>query len=497
MWLIWFAMAIIANANKLDNDYYNTTSGLYRAKIIDVNSTYIHQLKGIHYAEKPNRYELPTLRTYASHDIHDEREALACYQQANFTSYGDFELLTIPRMTEDCLTLNAYIPIEDIDNGPYPVMVVIHGGSNVVGHAELFDGSILAAHGKIIVVAINYRLGILGFLSSKTKKYPGNYGLHDQILALKWLKLNCKILNCDPNRITLWGHSAGGGDVMWLTLSSKSNNLFQRAIIQSGSAMSYWGLDHHPEQRYKGLRNFFNCSWLPLESDADNKNLELLIEECLSKKSPDELNEYKFSLLDWPSIVSDSDLIDVKHSAAEMIDNAVKIDIMTGINSIEGYEFSVHFNETINFWQKRNIATGSLITLERYSMLSRDTCLKKFSMKNRKYIESFYEDYVSKLLITSSNLSPHSTHILKERLKLALLNSAMIFDLGFIEFVKKLSNAKIGNSSNKSGSMYVYGYFYENQHTNSNYGDIKLITKDKNFAFNSHFDSMDFIFGKF
>ena len=79
----------------------------------------------------------------------------------------------------------------------------------MVGTGNLFDGSILASHSNIIVAMINYRLSILGFISDMTERYPGNYGLKDQILAIKWLKMNCEILNCDPDLITLWGHSAG------------------------------------------------------------------------------------------------------------------------------------------------------------------------------------------------------------------------------------------------------------------------------------------------
>lgn len=98
-------------------------------------------------------------------------------------------------MTEDCLTVNLYIPIgpqrsknnskllDEYKN--MSVVVHIHGGSNMVGAAGLFDGSILAAHGRVIVAVINYRLSILGFLSDMTSRYPGNYGLRDQLLAIK------------------------------------------------------------------------------------------------------------------------------------------------------------------------------------------------------------------------------------------------------------------------------------------------------------------------
>ena len=99
--------------------------------------------------------------------------------------------------------ITVYIPL---DAGVNLASVMhIHGGSNFVGGSGLFDGSILASHGGVIVAVINYRLGIMGFLSDGTDEFAGNFGLKDQILALKWLRMNCGVLNCDTNRITLWG----------------------------------------------------------------------------------------------------------------------------------------------------------------------------------------------------------------------------------------------------------------------------------------------------
>ena len=114
-----------------------------------------------------------------------------------------------------------------------------------------------------------------------TPKYPGNYGLRDQILAIKWLKQNCPVLNCDPNAITLWGHSAGAGNVNWLAISPLSNHLFQRVVIQSGTSFSYWGHDKMPFDRYKALKTYFNCSGLPETHTRQNGAMTQLIEKCL------------------------------------------------------------------------------------------------------------------------------------------------------------------------------------------------------------------------
>ncbi|XP_033631537.1 uncharacterized protein LOC117293354 [Asterias rubens] len=139
---------------------------------------------------------------------------------------------------EDCLTLNMYIPDNDMDiMGPLPVMVYIHGGGFVNGQGSLYDGTILALQGKVIVVTINYRLGLFGFLSTGDDSAPGNYGLWDQRLAIQWVKNNIANLGGDPNKVTIFGESAGGWSVTYQMASPLNDRtLFQRVIAQSGAA---------------------------------------------------------------------------------------------------------------------------------------------------------------------------------------------------------------------------------------------------------------------
>lgn len=191
----------------LDYGVYNTTSGMYMAEPIELNGygfeesndlspMIVHKLTSIPYGEKPGRFQQASLKEF-ERGIHFLREHVSCYQSVNLSSYGAFNLNQAPTMSEDCLTINLYIPIGRQRLGAKPtlidehefqnmsVVVHIHGGSNMVGGAGLFDGSILAAHGRVVVAIINYRLSILGFLSDMTTKYPGNYGLRDQLLAIK------------------------------------------------------------------------------------------------------------------------------------------------------------------------------------------------------------------------------------------------------------------------------------------------------------------------
>lgn len=135
--------------------------------------------------------------------------------------------------SEDCLTLNVFRPF-GVD-GPFPVMVFIHGGGFVSGTANdpLFDGAKLAQAG-LIVVTVNYRLGALGWLVHPAlSDGGGNSGLMDQIAALHWVHDNIAAFGGDPGNVTLLGSGAGATSVALLMLSAQSRDLFQKAILQS------------------------------------------------------------------------------------------------------------------------------------------------------------------------------------------------------------------------------------------------------------------------
>ncbi|PZC78414.1 hypothetical protein B5X24_HaOG200171 [Helicoverpa armigera] len=146
----------------------------------------------------------------------------------------------VPIGTLDCLTLDIYVPNTADSRNPLPVMVWIYGGAWVSGSntAEASDPVTLLKH-DVIVVAINYRVGVYGFLCLDTPEVPGNQGLKDQTLALRWIRDNIAAFGGNDQKITIFGESAGGMSVN-LHLFSLNEKLFNQAIIQSGPALSYW-----------------------------------------------------------------------------------------------------------------------------------------------------------------------------------------------------------------------------------------------------------------
>src|SRR5262249_3382397 len=144
-------------------------------------------------------------------------------------------------VSEDCLYLNVWTGAKSASEHR-PVMVWIHGGALTrgAGSVAAYDGESLAKKG-VVVVTINYRLGVFGFLAhpelSRESAHPssGNYGLLDQIAALEWVKRNIEAFGGDPQRVTIFGESAGSWSVNALVASPLTKGLFQRAIGESGA----------------------------------------------------------------------------------------------------------------------------------------------------------------------------------------------------------------------------------------------------------------------
>ncbi len=145
---------------------------------------------------------------------------------------------------EDCLTLNVWTAADGMRTARRPVMVWIHGGSYVSDgtvNPRNWGDKFVKAHPEVVLVSVNYRLGLLGFLDlsqlpdGKAFSRSGNLGILDQVEALRWVKRNIKAFGGDPENVTLFGHSAGAGSVSLLASIDEAQGLFRRAIMQSGS----------------------------------------------------------------------------------------------------------------------------------------------------------------------------------------------------------------------------------------------------------------------
>ena len=147
---------------------------------------------------------------------------------------------------EDCLSLNVWAPSAEAGS-PRPVMVWLHGGAYTFGSSSqpLYDATSLVSAGDVVVVTVNYRLGALGFLdlSGAVPRggFDGNLALKDVLLALRWVQRNVAAFGGDPDRVTVFGESAGGGLITTLLATPSAGGLFHRAIAQSSPASSVYG----------------------------------------------------------------------------------------------------------------------------------------------------------------------------------------------------------------------------------------------------------------
>lgn len=224
--------------------------------------------RGISYAEAPTgarRWKPPVAKADQQAMVDASRFGPVCHQPEFPNVPANIYWEELPPMSEDCLSLNIWQPTGKTATRKVPVFMWIHGGSLLTGAGRfgMYDGRRLAERG-VMVVSINYRLGALGFLAhpalsaESADKVSGNYGLLDQIAALRWVKRNIAAFGGDPDNVTVAGESAGGLSVMHLLAAPAAKGLFAKAVMQSAYMVSEPALrderNGHPSAESEGLR---------------------------------------------------------------------------------------------------------------------------------------------------------------------------------------------------------------------------------------------------
>lgn len=230
--------------------------GVIGLKLVSEKSV-VYQFLDIPYGKAPVghlRFSKPQAFGSWSNTLNATQLGPVCYQSDLLTGKKPDDL------TEDCLKLNIYVPHNISHSNKKSVMVWIHGGGFLFGSGGTYDGSLLSVLGNVIVVTINYRLGIFGFLASNSNKAKGNAGLWDQILALDWIRYNIEDYGGNPNDVTIFGESAGGMSVSLLSLMPRNRGLFHRVIAQSGIANSFLTLSNSTHYTID-VGNRVNCTF--------------------------------------------------------------------------------------------------------------------------------------------------------------------------------------------------------------------------------------------
>ncbi len=229
----------------------------------------------------------------------------ACLQKGSWLGGAPAESLGKTFGSEDCLFLNIWAPAQTPQDG-LPVMVWIHGGGNTTGHGGLYDFSQMAERFNLVMLTFNYRLGGLGWFYQPALwtdedgplDRSGNFGLLDQVELLRWVKRNIQAFGGDPERVSIFGESAGGQDALALMVSPTSEGLFHGAIAQSGYTSTVTpkraqqaGGDMNESSA--GSSDAMLIHWLQEEGLADSPKAAVTYKDSMS---PDDINVFLRSL---------------------------------------------------------------------------------------------------------------------------------------------------------------------------------------------------------
>ncbi|KAL6419960.1 hypothetical protein ACFW04_011043 [Cataglyphis niger] len=245
---------------------------------------------------------------------------------------------------EDCLYLNVYTA--DIESWrKRPVMVWIHGGAFSTGSGDAtIYGPDYIVRKDVVLVTLNYRLGVLGFLNLNDKVATGNQGMKDVVMALQWVQKNISKFTGDPGNVTIFGESAGGAIVHYLTLSPLSKGLFHKAISQSGVAANPWSFS---EWANKATNKGFQLAKYFGKTTSDPKVAFEFLKTIDAKK----LREAEQKLLTkteclqlviafTPSLDHESPNPFFPEHPSTLIRHQVKMPYILGCNSCEGSYFT-------------------------------------------------------------------------------------------------------------------------------------------------------------
>ncbi|XP_041651212.1 uncharacterized protein ces2b isoform X2 [Cheilinus undulatus] len=309
----------------------------------------------------------------------------------------------LPDASEDCLYLNIYTPANRANDAKLPVMVWIHGGGFTIGSASVYDGSALAAYQDVVVVLIQYRLGILGFLSTGDEHMPGNVGLLDQVQALKWVQQHIHNFGGNPDLVTIFGESAGGVSVSLLLLSPLTEGLIHRGIAESGTAAMDILMTNDPLPMAQYVANMSGCSLDSTQKIAEcmkNLDLETILDLAMDQSVRLPIN------VDGHFLRKPVDELFNKHEL-------LKIPFMTGVNNDEGGWLLVDFMAPKNWTEGLDLETvKSLLSFFFPDPVLSDLLINEYmgngadSVKNR----NGYTELIGDLLFTVPAIKCANAH---------------------------------------------------------------------------------------
>ncbi|XP_054719054.1 acetylcholinesterase-1-like [Uloborus diversus] len=443
-----------------------TNNGPIQGVTQSADSFEVEAFLGIPYAEPPMgrlRFMKPVPKTSWSGVLDGSILPPPCIQNSTQKLYF---MPDIDNMSEDCLYLNVWIPATAWNDIKLkPVLFFIHGGAFNIGSSnmQVYNGAKMAAFGDVVVVTINYRIGVMGFFSAFIDGAVGNMGLYDQVQALKWFKANAESFRGDPEHIVLMGESAGAMCVSGHLTSPLTKNLFKRAILQSGADISPIIMDDNERvyQTSQKLAKLAGCA----DKTVTLKSNPHLIVACLKRLPADELSRLEGLLMMHNPITFFPRVGDEYMPKASIFSyregNIMQTEILVGINDQEGTFFlSAAAPQYFGVYGANNVKTiGKRLAYQMTRVIFKNT-----EQKQEAEIADFY-------INTLQNATSDTyTYAIAQSLGDWLINCASVF---FAEL-----NSLAGNN--------VYYYVFKKRPDSSPLAEWMGTT---------HFDEIQYVFG--
>ncbi|XP_074497801.1 acetylcholinesterase-like [Sebastes fasciatus] len=392
-----------------DDLVIDTRNGKVQGKLLSVPGGDVRAFLGIPYGKPPvgkKRFSAPE-PVERWEGVRDAIKFLnTCYQVPDKSNPGfkgtEMWNPNTP-LSEDCLYLNVWSP-QPKPLSLAPVLVWIYGGGFTSGTSSLdvYDGRFLSKSEGVVVVSMNYRLGAFGFLSlPDNKNFQSNAGLLDQRLALRWVANNIASFGGDSKKVTLFGESAGSASVGLHLLSPGSQDLFQRAVMQSGAPNAPWATISQDEawRRSMKLATLLGCPQSPPAA----------LEACLQQADAKEITSKQHDVFIKPSAIAlpfvplaDGDFLPDEIEVLLSTGTLPKKEVLFGLNKDEGTYFvnygvpGVTLNQSLvtrNEFQK-----GVAMLMPHASDVTRDAAIFQYTdwtdvnngTKNRDLLASLY-----------------------------------------------------------------------------------------------------------
>lgn len=368
-----------------------TGQGTYKGRIDEESK--VAAFKGIRYAKAPVkelRWKAPVKPDPVIGIINVSGDfGPSCIQPVD-----EIELASLHQQSEDCLMLNIWTRnltgVEDPDyvSSKWPVMVFFHGGGYIGGGAAdpLYDGKQFAVNHDVILVTINYRCNVLGFLDLAVLAGPEYddaraLGILDQVCALQWVNENISSFGGDPANVTIFGESAGGASVLNLMVSEQAAGLFHKAICQSGNL----AIKKNAEIQQQIVTDFFKLSGVQNVND-----LFLLSEDQLRFACEALLKQYEIQseIIFFPypdgKILPENGLKSLRQGAAK------NINLLIGSNADEFRYWKLYYDDYLDYIEFIVQALGAVADIDLTDTSSIERCLKSYSSAGNRQEQWLY-----------------------------------------------------------------------------------------------------------